>query len=56
MEPVYMVLVQSAGVAAVLAMDSNRAVQDIDIKQLLRELEKDGQVLHRSMPAPLPAH
>ncbi|SFQ28564.1 FAD-dependent oxidoreductase [Parafilimonas terrae] len=38
MEPVFMVLAQSAAMAAVMAVDSNKAVQDINIKKLQQEL------------------
>jgi len=54
MEPVFMVLGQSAGVAAVLAIDSKRAVQDIDIPKLEQKLLNDGQVLHKSEQEPPP--
>ena len=38
MEPVFMVLAQSAAMAAVMAVDSNKAVQDINVTQLQRAL------------------
>jgi hypothetical protein len=34
MEPVFMVLGQSAATAASMAIDANKAVQDIDVKKL----------------------
>lgn len=41
MEPVFMVLGQSAGLAAVQAIDDNVAVQDIDVPKLQRKLAAD---------------
>jgi FAD dependent oxidoreductase len=46
MEPVFMILGQSAATAAVQAIDRGLAVQDIDYEQLRARLEKDKQVLH----------
>ncbi len=45
MEPVFMILGQSAATAAVLAMDGKLAVQDVPYAQLRERLLKDGQVL-----------
>ena len=45
MEPVYMVLGQSAGTAAVMALQSNINVQDLSYESLKAQLLKDGQVL-----------
>jgi hypothetical protein len=45
MEPVFMCTSQSAAAAAVIAMDANQAVQDVDYAKLKARLEKDGQVL-----------
>jgi hypothetical protein len=45
MEPVFMVLAQSAATAASFAIDANIAVQDIDIAKLQKRLLADGQVL-----------
>lgn len=45
MEPTYMVLGQSAAVAAVQAINSKRAVQDIDYPTLRTKLEELGQLL-----------
>ena len=47
MEPVFMVLGQSAATAAALAMDAGIAVQDVPYDQLRARLVKDGQVLGR---------
>lgn len=41
MEPVFMVLGQSAAVAAVMAIDSKVAVQDISVESLQQKLEED---------------
>jgi len=45
MEPVFMILGQSAATAAVLAIDANVAVQDVPYADLRRRLLHDGQVL-----------
>ncbi|SFA75956.1 FAD dependent oxidoreductase [Lentibacillus halodurans] len=45
MEPVFMILGQSAGAAASLAHKDNTTVQDIEYQTLKRELESAGQVL-----------
>lgn len=45
MEPVFMILGQSAGTAAALAIDEGIAVQDLDYGKLKASLEKDGQRL-----------
>lgn len=45
MEPVFMILGQSAGAAAALAMKNNSSVQDVSYKELKTELLKCGQVL-----------
>lgn len=45
MEPVFMVLGQSSGTAACLAIDANVSVQEVDFSQLKQQLLKDGQVL-----------
>ncbi len=46
MEPVFMVLGQSAATAACLAIDERQAVQDVDYAKLERRLLDDKQVLH----------
>ncbi len=43
MEPVFMILGQSAATAAVQAMDAGKAVQDIDYGKLAGRLKADGQ-------------
>lgn len=45
MEPVFMVLGQSAASAACLALTTGHSVQDIDITKLQRRLLRDGQML-----------
>lgn len=51
MEPVFMILGQSAATTAVLAIDQNSAVQDVAYGVLREQLLKDGQVLEFSAPA-----
>lgn len=48
MEPVFMILGQSAATAAVFAMQGSLAVQDVPYAQLSERLLTDGQVLHYS--------
>ena len=45
MEPVYMILGQSAGIAASLAIDDKLSVQDLDYARLKKLLEERGQKL-----------
>jgi hypothetical protein len=45
MEPVFMVLGQSAATAACQAIDAGVAVQEIDLKKLQARLRADGQIL-----------
>ncbi|MCF7972986.1 MAG: FAD-dependent oxidoreductase [Phycisphaerae bacterium] len=45
MEPVFMILGQSAATAACLAIDSESAVQDVDYDRLRQQLTADGQIL-----------
>ena len=45
MEPVFMILGQSAATAAVMALDSGIAVQDVPYEKLRERLVADGQVL-----------
>jgi hypothetical protein len=45
MEPVFMILGQSAGAAAVLSQEFLEPVQQVDYEKLLKQLTKDGQVL-----------
>ncbi|MDP6358708.1 MAG: FAD-dependent oxidoreductase [Planctomycetota bacterium] len=46
MEPVFMILGQSAGTAACLAIDDGISVQKVDYQKLRKRLEADGQVLN----------
>jgi len=46
MEPVFMILGQSAATAAKLALDADIAVQDVDYDKLKQRLVDDKQVLH----------
>ena len=46
MEPVFMIMGQSAGIAASLAMDAGVPVQDIDMKKFRQRLESEKQVLY----------
>jgi hypothetical protein len=47
MEPVFMILGQSAATAAVLAIDGRLAVQDLPYERLRDRLLQDGQILHQ---------
>ncbi|NQV24946.1 MAG: FAD-dependent oxidoreductase [Rhodopirellula sp.] len=46
MEPVFMILGQSAATVASMAITEKIAVQDVDYSKLKERLEKDGQVLN----------
>jgi hypothetical protein len=50
MEPVFMILGQSAATAAVMAIDEKIAVQDLSYAKLRERLLKDGQVLENAKP------
>ena len=49
MEPVFMILGQSAATAAAIALDDDVAVQDVDYERLAAQLTRDGQIL--ALPA-----
>ncbi len=49
MEPVFMILGQSAATAAVMAINANLAVQDVPYAKLRERLAKDGQILAYGM-------
>lgn len=55
MEPVFMVMGQSAATAAVIAIDSGKALQQIDYAKLKEKMLADGQVLDFESPA-MPEH
>ena len=50
MEPVFMILGQSAATAAVMAMEGGLAVQDVPYEKLRERLLADGQVLEFAAP------
>src|SRR5436853_3609045 len=50
MEPVFMVLGQSAATAAVIAIDDKAVVQDVDYDKLRKRLLADKQVLEFAAP------
>ncbi|MEL6106734.1 MAG: FAD-dependent oxidoreductase [Planctomycetota bacterium] len=50
MEPVFMILGQSAATAAVMAIDADIPVQEVDYETLKTRLESDGQVLEYDVP------
>ncbi len=51
MEPVFMILGQSAATAAAMAIDAGIAVQDVPYEKLRERLLKDGQILHYTGPS-----
>jgi len=51
MEPVFMILGESAATAAVMAIDEKIAVQDVPYAKLRERLVADGQVLEYKAPA-----
>ena len=51
MEPVFMILGQSAATAAMMAIDANLAVQDVPYAKLREHLLADGQILEHTGPA-----
>jgi hypothetical protein len=51
MEPVFMILGQSAATAAALAIDGHTAVQDVPYAKLRERLLADGQILEYTAPA-----
>jgi hypothetical protein len=52
MEPVFMILCQSAATAAVLAIDDKVTAQNVNYPKLRDQLLKDGQVLEWTVSAP----
>jgi hypothetical protein len=51
MEPVFMILGQSAGTAAAMATDEGVAVQEVTYDKLRRRLLEDGQLLKYDAPS-----
>jgi len=51
MEPVFMILAQSAATAAAMALDAGSAVQEVDYGKLRERLLADGQILSYETPA-----
>jgi hypothetical protein len=49
MEPVFMILGQSAGIIAVMAIDQNKKIQHLAYPEVKNFLESEGQVLEYSM-------
>lgn len=50
MEPVFMILGQSAGTAAALAIDADVPVQQVNYTALRERLQRDGQILEWARP------
>jgi len=50
MEPVFMILGQSAATAASIAIDDGVDVQNVDYEKLSERLKQDGQILYKSLP------
>lgn len=50
MEPVFMILGQSAATAAAMAIDNGQAVQEVEYAQLRERLLADGQILEYGTP------
>ena len=51
MEPVFMILAQSAATAAAMALDAGIPVQEVDYAKLRERLLAEGQILHYEAPA-----
>jgi hypothetical protein len=51
MEPVFMILGQSAATAAAIAIDDGTSVQDVPYEKLRTKLLADGQVLEYASTA-----
>ena len=49
MEPVFMILGQSAAAAAAIAIERGIAVQDVDYVELKADLEAKGQILEKQL-------
>lgn len=55
MEPVFLVLGQSAGTAAAIAIDEKQAIQDVNYSRLRARLLQDRQVLEYALPSGKPS-
>ena len=51
MEPVFMILGQSAATAACMTLDAQCAVQDLSYEALAKQLKEDAQILEYARPA-----
>lgn len=49
MEPVFMILGQSAAAAASMAIEQGIAVQDVDYHELRADLEQKGQIVEKPL-------
>eukprot|EP00055_Hartaetosiga_balthica_P016484 m.104578 g.104578 ORF g.104578 m.104578 type:complete len:633 (+) comp9112_c0_seq2:65-1963(+) len=57
MEPQFMIMGHSAGIIASVAINSsNAAIQDVDMGEVNRLLEADGQILTLNPPKPIPSN
>jgi len=45
MEPVFMILGQSAGTVAAMALDKRKSIHELTYKEIRKKLLADGQVL-----------
>jgi hypothetical protein len=45
MEPVFMILGQSAGTVAAMAVDKRKSIYDLRYEEIRAKLESDGQIL-----------
>jgi hypothetical protein len=45
MEPVFMILGQSAGTVASMAIEKRKGIHDLDYKEIKDKLEEYGQIL-----------
>jgi len=52
MEPVFMILGQSAATLAALALEDGKGLHEVNYKRLSQQLEEDGQVLHYQKESP----
>jgi hypothetical protein len=48
MEPVFMILGQSAGVIASMAVDKGKNLYDLPYEEIKTKLEKSGQILNKN--------